>query len=190
MVSVKRIIFTLLALSALSAAQSQPRTIDPERSKITVYADKAGLFSFAGHNHTVAAPIASGEVRENGEQYMTLTVNAREMKVLDPDLETEKRAEVQRDMHAKVLDSEHYPAIEFRSTKIEPHTSDGWLVIGQLTLRGQSKPVTVHVRKQGGGYTGTARFKQTEFGITPISVAAGTIKVKDELKIDFEINFK
>jgi hypothetical protein len=29
--------------------------------------------------------------------------------------------------------------------------------------------------------------KQTDFGITPVTVAGGTVKVKDEVKIEFEI---
>jgi hypothetical protein len=29
--------------------------------------------------------------------------------------------------------------------------------------------------------------RQTDYGIAPISVAGGTVKVKDELKIDFDI---
>ena len=29
--------------------------------------------------------------------------------------------------------------------------------------------------------------KQTDYGITPISVAGGAVKVKDELNIDFDI---
>jgi hypothetical protein len=29
--------------------------------------------------------------------------------------------------------------------------------------------------------------KQTDFGITPVTVVGGTVKVKDEVKIEFEI---
>jgi hypothetical protein len=29
--------------------------------------------------------------------------------------------------------------------------------------------------------------KQTDFGIVPISIAGGTVKVKDEIKVDFDI---
>jgi hypothetical protein len=29
--------------------------------------------------------------------------------------------------------------------------------------------------------------KQTDFGITPISIGGGTVKVKNELRIDFDI---
>jgi hypothetical protein len=36
-------------------------------------------------------------------------------------------------------------------------------------------------------FTGSATIRQTAFGITPIRVAGGTISVKDEVKVDFEI---
>lgn len=36
-------------------------------------------------------------------------------------------------------------------------------------------------------YRGTAMLHQREFGITPVSVAGGANKVKDVLKIEFDI---
>lgn len=36
-------------------------------------------------------------------------------------------------------------------------------------------------------YRGSATIKQADFGIKPISIGGGTIKVKDEVKIDFDI---
>jgi hypothetical protein len=47
--------------------------------------------------------------------------------------------------------------------------------------------VTVDVKETGGHYVGTARFKQTEYGITPLKVAEGAIRVKDEVRIEFDI---
>ena len=44
------------------------------------------------------------------------------------------------------------------------------------------------VKKQGGRYVGSATLKQRDFGMTPVSVAGGTVKVKDEVKIEFEIH--
>jgi len=32
--------------------------------------------------------------------------------------------------------------------------------------------------------------KQHDFGITPISIAGGTVKVRDELKVEFDIVVK
>ena len=36
-------------------------------------------------------------------------------------------------------------------------------------------------------YRGEVLIKQRDFGIEPIRVAGGTVKVKDELKVQFEI---
>jgi hypothetical protein len=47
--------------------------------------------------------------------------------------------------------------------------------------------VEVEVREDGEHYVGTSRFKQTEFGIQPVKVAGGTIRVKDEVRIEFNI---
>ena len=43
------------------------------------------------------------------------------------------------------------------------------------------------MRETGGHYVGSARFKQTEFDIKPVKVARGSIRVKDEVRIEFDI---
>ncbi|MCI0349645.1 MAG: YceI family protein [Acidobacteriales bacterium] len=86
-----------------------------------------------------------------------------------------------------MLDIEKYPEIRFRSTAIERMQDDKWKVSGELTLHGQAHPVQATVTGANGRYRGSARFKQTQFGITPVAVAGGTVKVKDELRIEFEI---
>ena len=48
-------------------------------------------------------------------------------------------------------------------------------------------PLTVSVALDQSHYKGSATVRQTEFGITPISIVGGTVKVKDEVKIDFDI---
>jgi hypothetical protein len=49
------------------------------------------------------------------------------------------------------------------------------------------RTVTVTVKKVGEVYTGSTRLKQTDYGMKPVSVAGGTIKVKDEVKIEFSV---
>jgi hypothetical protein len=41
------------------------------------------------------------------------------------------------------------------------------------------------VKQTGESYTTQVVLKQTDFGIKPISIAGGAIKVKNELEIDF-----
>ena len=43
------------------------------------------------------------------------------------------------------------------------------------------------VALQGGHYRGSADLKQKDFGITPITVGGGAVKVKDELRVEFDI---
>lgn len=175
----------------LAAFAQNGREIDTTNSRLTVYAYKTGMFSFAAHDHEISAPIVSGRVDDSASSpSVRLVVNAKEMRVLDPKVSEKDRAEIQKDMHAKVLESERYPTIEFVSTKIEQAGADHWTVTGNLSLHGQTKPVTVSVTRNGGRYTGEAKFRQTEFGITPISVAGGTVKVKDEVKVTFEIGVR
>jgi polyisoprenoid-binding protein YceI len=180
-----RIVLFLLLACCLSHAQSRP--IDPALSKITIHVDKTGVFSFAGDKHEITAPIASGSVDEKAGT-VEFIIEAGKLKVLDPQLDENKRAEVQRTMLGpSVLDTAQYPEIKFRSTKATSAGANAWNVTGDLTLHGQTHAVTVSVKEESGTYSGAAKLKQTDFGITPISVGGGTVKVKDELKLDFQI---
>jgi polyisoprenoid-binding protein YceI len=87
-----------------------------------------------------------------------------------------------------VLDSGKYPDITFRSTAIESAGADRWTVTGRLTIHGQTRPITFSVVRQDGSYRGTVTLKQRDFGIQPISIMGGTVKVKDELKVQFQID--
>jgi polyisoprenoid-binding protein YceI len=180
-----RVLLFLLLACAVSLAQSHP--VDPAISKITIHVDKTGVFSFAGDKHEITAPIASGNVDEKAGT-VEFTIDSRKLQVLDPQLDDKKRAEVQKTMLGpSVLDTTQYPEIKFRSTKATPSGQNAWNVTGDLTLHGQTHPVTVTVRKDSATYTGSAKLKQTDFGITPVSVAGGTVKVKDELKLNFQV---
>src|SRR4051812_42161825 len=178
------VIFLLLACT-ISLAQSTP--IDPALSKITIHVDKTGVFSFAGDKHEVVAPISSGTVDEKAGM-VEFAVDARKLQILDPQLSPEKRAQVQKNMEGPaVLDSAKYPEIRFRSTAATSTGKNTWNVTGDLTLHGQTHPVTASIKKEKQTYTGSSQLKQTDFGITPVSVGGGTVKVKDELKLDFEV---
>src|SRR5262249_55715344 len=147
-----------------------------------------GFFSAFGHEHVVNAPIAEGTLADSGPQpHIEFRVDARQLKVVDPETKPEERAQIQRDMETKVLDNEKYPEIRFRSTAIERAAEGKWKVSGKLTLHGQTHAVEAAVSGGKGRYRGSANFKQTQFGIKPVAVAGGSVKVKDELRIEFEI---
>jgi|SRR6516162_1330663 polyisoprenoid-binding protein YceI len=186
----RRTIVAMVWACLILPAKASPgaRRIDGDHSSIHVHVHKSGLFSAFGHDHDIEATIESGEMTEAGAASVEIRVDARKLHVLDQDDSADTRAEVQKTMLGpRVLDAERYPEIHFRSTAVKPEGTDHWLVTGDLDLHGQTHPVTVDVTLKNGLYNGTAILKQTMFGITPVTIAGGAVRVKDDLKIDFQI---
>jgi polyisoprenoid-binding protein YceI len=155
---------------------------------MTVYVYKRGLFSFLADDHEIEAPITSG-FYDAGKNVAEVTVDASKMKALDPKLAPDRRATVQSNMMGpQVLDVGKYPTISFRSTKMESIDAAHLNVTGDLTLHGQTHPVTVQVVKNDAlHFTGSATVRQTAFGITPIKIAGGAVSVRDDVRVEFEI---
>jgi hypothetical protein len=170
-----------------TAEASSERAIDTERSAVTVRVYKSGLFSSFGHDHEIRAPIKDGAFDEE-KSTVWFVVDARSLQVRDSDASEKDRADIQATMLGpKVLDSENFREIRFQSTEVNRHGNDHWTVHGDLTLHGQTRPVQAEVERQNGVYRGSAQLRQKDFGITPVTVAGGSVKVKDEIRIEFEM---
>ena len=179
----------VISLSSVLWAADAPAggAIDPQTSSITVRVFKAGVFSAFGHEHEISAPMQQGSFTENPGS-VELTVDARRMRVMDKGISEKDRTDIQQTMLGpKVLDSEKFPEIRFRSTRVDHITDGKWLVHGELNLHGQTRPVSMDVTEQNGHYRGIAELKQKDFGINPISLGGGTVKVKNELRVEFDI---
>lgn len=178
----------LLLLTTTTLAFAAERPIDVAQSTIRIHVGKSGVFSAAGHEHWVTAPIADGRIEEVSPARISFRVEAQKLKVEeDKSLSADKQEEVQRTMQTQVLESAQYPEITFRSTSIMSAGSGTWEVHGDLFLHGQTRPVTTEVHKQQSAYVGRCQVKQTDFGIRPVRAGGGAVKVKDELDIEFSI---
>jgi polyisoprenoid-binding protein YceI len=129
------------------------------------------------------APIEDGTIDDSQTAHVSFRVDAARLMVLPE----EHQSEVQRSMQERVLESSRFPEISFTSDSVKAVSKDSWLVSGMLMLRGVVKPISVSVHRADSRYIGTVTIKQTDFGIQPISAAGGTVKVKNELKINFTI---
>jgi polyisoprenoid-binding protein YceI len=175
------VVFAFLCVSAWT------RDIDTGKSVLTVRVYKSGLFSAFAHDHEIRAPMQNGSFDEQ-KRTVDFKVKSADLKVLDPDGSDSERSQVQQTMEGpKVLDPDKFPEISFHSTSIETAGPGKWNVQGDLTLHGQTHPVKVQVEVANGHYRGSSRFRQTEFGMTPISIGGGSIKVKDEVRIEFDV---
>ena len=183
--SAAKVIAALVAVVAVAAAQDA--AIDVQRSGITIHVGKAGLLSAAGHDHTISAPISSGTIRES-PPHVEFTVQTAKMTVQpDPKVDAKTQAEIQKDLEEMTLETKKFPELTFRSSRVDKVADGQWKVEGDLSLHGVTKPVSLTVKRTGDSYTAHTVLKQTDFGIKPISVAGGTIKVKNEVEIDFLI---
>jgi polyisoprenoid-binding protein YceI len=183
----RRTVFLAVAsLVFVMGVSAQQRNIDTQKSRLTIHVGKSGVFSGLGHEHEVSAQIHSGTADTGSHPAVEIRVNARELRVIDKDASDKDRAEVQRTMLGPdVLDSEHQQEIVFKSTRSESTGQGQWTLRGDLTLRGQTRPVTAQVMLKDGHYTGATIIKLTDFGIKPPGVAG--VKAKDEVKIEFDV---
>lgn len=183
-------ILVVVSSPRILLGENNDRAIDVSHSMLKVHVFKSGLFSPFAHDHEIEAPISEGAAEFSSTAGVTLRVDAQKLRVLDPGASANDRAQIQKTMEGPaVLDSERFPEISFRSTRVEQLGNDHWKVHGDLTLHGQMNPVMVDVALKDAHYLGSSVLKQRNFGITPISLAGGTVKVKDEVKIEFDITF-
>ncbi len=181
-------LLTTLTMHAAKPTGGQNTAIDTRRSTITIHVGKTGLFSAAGHDHWVSAPITSGEISATGARHVSFSVDANRLKVKpDPKVNPKEEAEIQETMQQKVLESEKYPLIQFQSSSVAEAGSGSWRITGKLTLHGVSKSMVVTVNQAGETYSGNARIKQTDFGIQPVRAGGGAVRVKNELDVQFDI---
>jgi polyisoprenoid-binding protein YceI len=156
---------------------------------MTVRVYKAGLFSIFAHDHEIRAPISSGIIRIAPAPGVEFAVPVAKMTVVDPDLDRSKRAEVQSTMLGpKVLDADRYPEIRFRSLHAESSAANQWAIDGELSIHDHSRPLRVMANEGSDGhYRGSVMINQKDYGIQPVSLAGGTIQVKAEIQIEFDV---
>lgn len=178
------LIATLVCGPVLAAPSSaEDRVIDTQRSTLTVRVFKSGLFRAFADDHVIQAPLADGSLDDSASPHIQILIDARRMRVLDPGLSARDREEAQaRMLGPEVLDVNRFQWISFHSVAIQRLDAGGWLVRGELEPHGQIHAMAVNVFPKNSHYTGSATLRQSDFGIAPISIAGGTVKVKDDIR--------
>jgi polyisoprenoid-binding protein YceI len=192
--------------AATSRAGTRRLQVDPGRTIVTVYVRRAGPLAKLGHDHVITSTDEAGSVwlgNAPADSSFELTLPVARFDVDLPaaraaagpefaaPVPDDARAGTRHNMlRAEVLDGEHFPTITLRSTA----ASGVWpqpIVRLAVTLKGVERgyeiPVVVERDAESLTVRGELRLNQTDFGITPFSVAGGAIQVADTLEIRFEI---
>src|SRR5262249_21652750 len=184
------LLFLIFVLGAISAEAADRACVVPGRGHFRIHLGSSGVFGAFGHDHLIEATKIEGcatiDQKDLAHSSVELTFPTAAIRVLDPK-EPKDRPEVQKTMETEVLEVSRYPQVKFESTGIEGAvTGQQVRVRGNLTIRGKTLPVVIPVafmHQPDGTYKamGKYAFKQSSFGIKPVRVAGGTIKVKDEV---------
>jgi polyisoprenoid-binding protein YceI len=172
--------------------------IDPKPSRLTVQVTAGGILATFGHNPVIAARDFTGEAQfepdrlENASVYVEISASTLEV---SGGANEKDKAEIEQRMHRDVLESETYPLITFDSSNVKatPMGPSQYRVeiAGQLTLHGVTNDQTISARVIVGAdrlrVSGELTLRQTDYGIELVSVAGGALKVKDELKLQFDL---
>ena len=172
--------------------------INPILSRIRLKVYASGLLSALGHSPTIVVRNFSGHVvvpdAPAGASAMTLSIPAAGLAVGD-DVKASDRREIDRVMQTDVLEVTAYPSITFVATEatgVAPGPgSFSAAITGTLTLHGVSRPERIEalVNVLGDRLTASGQgvIRQSDYGIKPVSIAGGALKLKDEIDLSFDI---
>ena len=176
--------------------------VKPRESRFIVQAFAEGLLSAFGHNPKLAAREFAGQVTLNREQQrdqldtssLEFSVKADSLVVTD-DVSEKDRRELERVMKDEVLETSRFPDITFRSKSVTADLIyEGFYrvkITGELTLHGVAREhlidAQLRLMENGVRAEGESTLRQSNFGIKRVSIAGGTLKVKDEVKMTFLI---
>jgi polyisoprenoid-binding protein YceI len=172
--------------------------LDPGISRFTVRVTASGMLSAFGHSPTIAVRDFSGEAWADPNALdgarMRLVAKAASLKVTDS-ISDKDRREIENEMQQNVLESAKFPEIVYECSRISvKSTSNGPVTVslaGSLTLHGITRGVTIPAQVVFMGETlkafGEFSLRQSDFNIKQVSAVGGGLKVKDEVKIAFDL---
>jgi polyisoprenoid-binding protein YceI len=172
--------------------------LEAAKSRFQVRATASGLLSAFGHNPTIAIRNFTGEAlfgpQAPEQASLHFAMDAASLAVTG-EVNEKDRNEMERAMKVDVLETERYPEIRFASSAVQASKiTEGTYrmkIGGKLTLHGVERaleiPCNVTVGDDSLRANGDFSIRQTDYGIRLVSVAGGTLKLKDELKFTFDI---
>jgi polyisoprenoid-binding protein YceI len=171
---------------------------DPGLSKFTVQAFATGLLSFLGHSPTFAVREFTGSLSFDGNPAqglrLELTIRAGSLELLDQ-VKPADRREIETAMRNDVLEIANYAEIGYRAVESTAERIEAGRyrarINGELSLHGVAHPHRVEaevlVFPDGVRLRGQSGLRLSDHRIKPVTAVGGTIRLKDELRVAFDI---
>lgn len=177
--------------------KSGSHSIGPENGKLIVKTYVGGMGSKMGHDLVLEATRWQGTVNLDADNpsatSVEVSVDPRSLEILQATggvkaLSDKDRGEIANNTD-KTLSTAKHPEIVFRSTGVAG-AAPNLKLNGNLTISGQTRPVTLEVTVQDGPgetrFTGKTVVVQTDFGVKPYS-KLGALKIKDPVDLEIQL---
>jgi polyisoprenoid-binding protein YceI len=163
-------------------------TFDPVHSEVGFSVRHMMVSKVRGKFTKVDAEIVTGE--NPLDSSVTATIDLNSIDTGNPDRDNHLRS-------ADFFEVETYPTMTYRSTGVRQN-GDGFVVDGELTLRGITKSVPLHLELGGfgpdpyggtrAGFSATGEIKRSDFGVDfNAALETGGVVVADKVTLLLEI---
>ena len=177
-----------------------------DESLLTLLVFRGGALAKAGHNHVIASHAMTGTAcvpedaaRASFEIHVPVNdftidepkLRALEGKEFSAEVPDSARDGTKKNMLSEpMLDGARFPEIVLQAGRME-RGSEGMLAQVSVSIRGQTRSVTVPIRYEMRGKEvraqGQFALKQTDLGLTPFSLLGGALRVEDEMTAKFSV---
>ncbi len=180
--------------------------IAPAESSLRILVYRGGTMVRLGHNHVISSADLQGQIwrgatAETSGFEMEVPVNtlivddnaARSEEGEDFPLNVSEDAKVGTKanmLRPTLLDGERYPEISIRAIRITGSAASPD-VVASMRIKDQTReirlPVSLTETESALAIQGSFEIRQSDFGITPLSIAMGALTVQDTVKIKFRL---
>lgn len=170
--------------------------LGPDQGRILLRTFRDGLAAQAGHDLVIEATRWSGVLEVNSDLRpagLDVRIDMSALAVREgtggvKPLSDRDRREIAGTAR-KVLASDRHPEAVFAAASFEPMAGGGGEISGTLTIRGQQRPVRVHVSQSGADrYHAEAKVIQSEYGIKPYTAFLGALRVRDAVDVAVDLD--
>src|SRR2546423_210376 len=162
--------------------------LDPYHTQVEFSAKHLGMMTVRGHFAEVSAT-ADIDPEHPETSSVAVTIQTVSIRTHNETRDNDLRS-------SNFLEVEKYPTMTFKSTRIEPAGQDRYRMTGDLTIKGNTRPVTLDVVKYGEfndpmmghriGYAAEGQINRKDFGLTFEMMLDGRFIVSNEVKIMIE----
>lgn len=164
---------------------------DPFHTQVEFAAKHLGMMTVRGHFAEISA---TGNIYPDKPEASSveITMQTASIRTHNENRDNDLRS-------SNFLEADKYPTITFKSTKIEPAGQDRYTMTGDLTIKGNTRPVTLNVVRYGEfndprmghriAYSAEGQINRKDFGMTFNMMLDGKWIVSDEVQIMIEGEF-